>query len=779
MHRYFATFVALMFSLAALGGAGVREIKPTVTGDGAAGDSFGVRTALCGSEVLISAMGDVLPDAEIANGRAQGSVYRFAQAGSALARGGKLTAVNGADGDLFGFALACDTQVLLISARDADAPPQVDNGAVYIYEKVANGWLARGELAGSRLVPEARFGSALALSAQWLLVGAPGESAVYAYARNGLSFGAPRRISVADLALNSAFGSALLISNPAGFVAGAPGAGKVVKLSTAGVELARLSGPSSFGASLRQIDTELLIGAPLADGGVVTIYGLSLLDLRQTIVAPDQGSSDRFGTALSPVGSALAISAVGTSAGDGSVYVFERAGNAFWRLARALRRNTGPGSDLFGVDLLDDAGRLLVGAQFALAADHPGQGLVWRFSSDFASAAPVDSGEGAALERFGQAIATDQQRLIVGSFLADTSAGVDSGVAEIFQRTPSGWVLEATLKPNDALAEQRFGISVALSGERALVGSYWDVVNGVIDAGSAYLFERRNGTWQQVQKLISPEPRTRAYFGFSVALSGTRALVGARGDSAPSTEQGSVVFFQLRDRAFAASKVIRPADSRPFDAFGASVSLRENTALIGAPGASRPDCLCGGRAYVMRAMPDRNDWQFTQTLRDEQGGASNGFGFSVALSTSLQALVGIPFGKGGPIDGAGSALLFAPQGPLPIASWGLPTRLVAPNPAAGDGFGIAVAMHDAGALVGASGTDAGNTRDIGAAYYFQAGSAQQFAVTPVIARAALGRSVAIFGSRALAGAPAVPRDNPQEGAVYEFLGDELFANGFE
>ena len=87
----------------------------------------------------------------------------------------------------------------------------------------------------------------------------------------------------------------------------------------------------------------------------------------------------------------------------------------------------------------------------------------------------------------------------------------------------------AKLTATDAAAEDYLGISVSLSGNTALIGSYSDDDNG-LDSGSAYIFERNQGgtnNWGQVAKLIAADGDIRDFFGWSVSLSEDIALVGA------------------------------------------------------------------------------------------------------------------------------------------------------------------------------------------------------------------------------------------------------------
>jgi len=90
-------------------------------------------------------------------------------------------------------------------------------------------------------------------------------------------------------------------------------------------------------------------------------------------------------------------------------------------------------------------------------------------------------------------------------------------------------------------------MSTALSadGKTALIGAHYDDVKGT-DTGAVYVFTWNNGIWTQVKKFYASTPVVNSYFGVSVALNsdGSKALVGAFGDTDKGTWAGAVYFFQ-------------------------------------------------------------------------------------------------------------------------------------------------------------------------------------------------------------------------------------------
>ena len=818
--NYISLF-AMLLLISTLGAAapfpnlGARDIRPPTTGDGAVGDSYGARVAVCDGELLVAATGDQTPIPNSANGQSAGSVHRFQITARGLLPIGKIMLPGVEQSALFGISLSCDATELFIGAPGVGTSNfDSDAGTVFRYLRGGGSWQFNGEVPGARPVGGARFGISTALNQNVLVVGAPGESAAYLYRRTGLSLSTPQRLQATGLPKDSNFGISLALSgtNMTGELAiGAPvgTSGAVVRyaLSTPAFEVSRLSGPPSFGRGLAYVGTQLWVGTPDLDGAVgqVAVFDISTGVRLKTIPAPLSGGPvEQFGESITASGGIVSISApaarLNRTDGEGAVHLYSNSGGVWQRTStlQAPAAGNTPRADAFGYAVAIAASGIYVGAPYSDAAGHPTQGRAYRFSTQGAPMESVDSGRGAAFDRFGSALAISQKpsvfaqaqgdHAIVGAFLVDSPSGVETGEAYIYRRSRTGWKLDATLTPPDVLEEQRFGVSVDIDGDLAVVGSYWDVIQGKVDAGSAYVFRRMERSpgftsWRFLQKLTAPQPRERALFGFSVAIEGDRIAVGARGDSEFFTEQGGVVFFK-RDSlgVFQAGPMLRPPDSAPFDTFAAFVDLAGDTALIGAPGARRAGSDAGGRAYLYSVASGSNDWRFSQTLQDPNGAAGEGFGFAIALGTSpTRAYVGTPFSTEAGTPAVGRALEFRPPAAgITNTDWTLVRTVASPIKLPGTQFATSLAAHPDGLVLGGIGVDDAGLPDIGAGFLAPHFKVASILPAPPIARATTGRFVAASPSGlALFGAPGVFTVNPQEGAVFELLGENLFGDGFE
>ena len=161
-------------------------------------------------------------------------------------------------------------------------------------------------------------------------------------------------------------------------------------------------------------------------------------------------------------------------------------------------------------------------AVFVLAAPAFGQQELFKLS-------PADGEEGDA---FGRSVAISGAFAVAGAWEDDDNGG-HAGAAYLFDLTTAQLF---KLLPTDGGGNEYFGWSVAISGDRTLIGASQDHDNGPW-AGSAYVFDVTTG--QQLFELLATDGETLDYFGTSVAIDGDRALVGALRDDDNGDEAGS------------------------------------------------------------------------------------------------------------------------------------------------------------------------------------------------------------------------------------------------
>jgi hypothetical protein len=162
---------------------------------------------------------------------------------------------------------------------------------------------------------------------------------------------------------------------------------------------------------------------------------------------------------------------------------------------------------------------------------------------------------GAAYDHFGNSVAIDGDAIVIGAHQDDDN-GADSGSAYVFVKPIGGWAsalspLEEDVKllPSDGAQNDRFGNSVGITGDTAVIGAPFNDGNAT-DSGSAYLFAKPGGGWGSVpapqherRKLLASNGGAGDELGCSVAISSETPLVGARYDDDKGTDSGSAYVF--------------------------------------------------------------------------------------------------------------------------------------------------------------------------------------------------------------------------------------------
>ncbi|HUS25488.1 MAG TPA: hypothetical protein VM369_11120, partial [Candidatus Binatia bacterium] len=272
--------------------------------------------------------------------------------------------------------------------------------------------------------------------------------------------------------------------------------------------------------------------------------------------------------------------------GTGASYVFTRSG-AVWTLQQRLRAADAAASDQFGISVALSGDTALVGANTDDTASGTDAGSAYVFTrsgSVWSQQQQLLASDGLPNDGFGSSVALSGDTALVGAYLDDTAGGSNAGSATVFTRSGSVWSQQQQLLASGGLANDFFGISVALSGETALVGAYQDdlVSPTRLNAGSAYVFMRSAGVWTQQQQLIASGGLANDFFGYSVGLSGDTALVGAYADdTAGGTDAGSAYVFTRSGSVWSQQQQLLATGGLASDQFGFSVALSGETAVVG------------------------------------------------------------------------------------------------------------------------------------------------------------------------------------------------------
>ncbi len=233
--------------------------------------------------------------------------------------------------------------------------------------------------------------------------------------------------------------------------------------------------------------------------------------------------------------------------------------------------------------------------------------------------------------------------MVVGAENDDTSSLLNTGSVYIFTRASNTWTLQSKISPLNPGADDHFGHAVAIAGGTVVVGAKDATANGNAGQGQIriYNLNRITNAWTAGPILTPVDGKAGDAFGSAVAIDGTTILVGAPFvNSFLSHNQGAAYAYILQSGAWVLQeKFTPPVKMNSSDNLGASVSLFNNRALIGAPNA----ILATGAVY----LADRNRfgvWSTPLALTASDGAAGDAFGQSVSLAGQAGdfVLIGAP-----------------------------------------------------------------------------------------------------------------------------------------
>lgn len=267
----------------------------------------------------------------------------------------------------------------------------------------------------------------------------------------------------------------------------------------------------------------------------------------------------------------------------------------------------------------------------------------------------------------------------------------------------SAQVETSKLVPVDGGIRDYFGSQVALAGDLAVIAAVEDDDSG-LDSGSVYVIDVNTGA--MVHKLLASDGDEDDLFGWDLAVSGNRVIVGARGHDAGGLFSGAAYLFDLNTGQELFK--IEPPETQSLQLFGSSVDMEGNLAIVGAPGKTVNGALSAGAAYIY----DLVSGQLVHTLFSNTPLSSDGFGRQVVL------------------DGQTVVVL---QGRIQEAvhvfdlTTGLQTKVFGPSTAGNvSGWGDSIALEGNTLLVGnADGPSVGDNR--GEVFLFDMGLEQEVA----------------------------------------------------
>jgi hypothetical protein len=377
----------------------------------------------------------------------------------------------------------------------------------------------------------------------------------------------------------------------------------------------------------------------------------------QKVTASNGTDHNAFGQAIAIRGTSALIGAVDVNDWEGAIYVFTRV-DGTWTQGQEFMADDGVPNDraTFGTAISIDGDTAVIGALGAKIDGHENQGAAYVFKEidgTWTEVAKLVADDGAANNYFGQAAAISGDNIVVGAYGAKVGDNELQGAAYVYSNVGGTWTFIKKLLADDAVGGEFFGRSVAMSGTRALVGAPYASVDGTPARGAVYVFDGSTSDWTQTGKVVADDGNPGDAFGFSLAATPTHMAVGANGSN--GAIGGGFVFVDDGGQWTQLARLVAD-DGQPGDDAGYGIAIDGTTVIVGADRVANGTFTQQGAAYVYSQSGD--DWPLVQKLVSSDSQTDAFYGGFVALSDET-ALVGVPYAT---IDGnavQGAAYFYA------------------------------------------------------------------------------------------------------------------------
>ncbi len=541
------------------GTAWTQQAQLTAMG-GAAQDFFGISVSIKSETAIVGAYAD-----DVSVNTNQGSAYVFVRSGGVWSQQQQLTASDGAADDLLGISVSIIGDTAIVGSYGDDVSANVNQGSAYIFVRSGVVWTQQQKLTASDGATDDNFGNSVSISGDTAIVGAnlhnvganANQGSAYVFVRSGGVWTQQAQLFATGGAAQDFFGFSVAIS------------GDSVVIGAYGDDVGAISEQGSAYVFVRS-------GVVWTQQAQLTSTGGATFDL--------------FGYSVAIDGNTVIVGAydddVEINIGQGAAYVFTRSG-AVWTQQPQLLATSDVGGDQFGWSVAISGNNMLIGAREDNIGGNGSQGSAYIFrnlGSTWIQEAQKVASDGAANDLFGYSVSISGDTAIVGAYSNDVGANPSQGSAYVFVRNGTVWTEQQQITASDGAANDQFGFIVAISGDTAIVGANFDAVGANNFQGSAYIFVRSGVVWTEQQKLTASDGAAGDTFGNSVSIDGDTAVVGANLDFVGANPaQGSAYVFVRNGTVWSQQQKLIATSGAAVDQFGWSVAISGDKIIVGAP----------------------------------------------------------------------------------------------------------------------------------------------------------------------------------------------------
>jgi len=431
------------------------------------------------------------------------------------------------------------------------------------------------------------------------------------------------------------------------------------------------------------------------------------------------------------------------------------------------------------------------------------------YSQAYIQTEKIVSPDRAENDEFGISVSIFEDYALVGSWyqndtIGDSTIVEDAGAVYCYKKDEANnWVMIQKIVASDPDTNHWFGRSVSIYDTYCVIGSPGNTTdsygeNKLFRSGAAYIFKLDNdGSWVEIQKIVSSDRNREEAFGYSVALDEDYLVIGNYKDCQDESGGDSIyfagsAFIYEKDANNIWNEVqkIVASDRDYLDIFGHDVSISGNYIIVGAvyedEDANGSNTMqYAGSAYIFE-RDEIGNWDEVQKIVASDRSSNVRFGFSVSVFDEY-AIVGANFDYNGlvgmdSLSGAGSAYIFER---INNGIWTEIQKIVPSDRSTDDHFGASISQSSDTAVIAAIGEADGNGGSIpapgsGSAYIFvhqnngNWSEIQKIAATDRDTADFFGFSTSIYGNSIIIGAMREDEDSNGQntiinaGAVYIF-----------
>jgi hypothetical protein len=706
--------------------------------DAAAEDEFGISVSLSGDTAIVGAYGD--DDF----GSNTGSAYVFTRTGVTWTQEAKLFGSQTDNGDRFGIAVAVDGDTAVVGAYNDETYPGdgtvLFNGAAYVFSRDGGVWTEQTRLTTGNTHYGDSFGQPVAVDGNTVVIGARGDDsacpgdiscnsgAAYVFVRTANNWLLRSKLGLGISTEGDQFGIALSVKGDTAVIG------------------ANLDDETSENAGAAYV-FDLQDSADCNANGVPDECDLdsSFSDDCNTNAVPDECEIDCNDNGVPDDCDLVDMTSDDCNA-DG---VPDECGFTPGTFIDCNSNNVPDECDISGgtsadcnTNAIPDECDLigLIVQQAKLIAEDQIQSL-----------------------SFGTSVSISGDTAVIGTGNERFGPFNNVGAIYIFERIDGVWTQKVRISNPDPANSDQFGYSVGVSGNTIIASSHGDDNGPFFSSGSAYIFVRVGDLWTQQAFLTADDASSGDQFGFSVAIDGDTAIIGALTDDTPENSSGSAYVFGRIGTVWTQQAKLIANDGAMNDIFGYAVALDGDTAVIGAPRLNTTP----GKAYVF--VNSSGLWTQQDKLFADDGVDNDQFGTVVSVDGDT-AVIGAPYNAhAGTYSGA--AYVFSRTSSV----WTQEAKLTASDAAIQDFFGLSVAIREDTAFVGSPRSDVICTGcDAGAVYTFARSGVvwtqdQKITAVDASTNALVGVSVSVDGFNAMiTGAFGEASFKPGSGAAYVF-----------